>query len=506
MPQKKSLNLQSRAQSGRPGAYSQPKDQAFNYVPSPRQTVFHSCNADVVLYGGAAGGGKSKAILAEAYAVMRETPGGYGVLMRRSYPELERSLILESKRLFPRGHCRYNELQHRWTIRPEGGGPDSVLEFSYCRTPKEALELYKSAEFVFLGVDEATQNEWETLKFLMSRSRTSIKGAKARIVFTTNPGGVSHVEIKKYFGIGVIQPETIFTPEPDDEDIMPLSRCFIPAKLADNPYLMDNDPGYIKKLALLPTSQRRMLMDGNWDVFEGRFFPEFGKQNIVEPFDIPAHWKIYRSVDYGFSAPFCCLWFAAAPDGHYYVFRELYLKGLRDKEQALLIRQSSTEKVEYTTGDPSMRNKNASGVSPAENYQNTAGILVYPSSNERPSGWMACRNMLAHHPDGTPIMKVFQSCKNLIGEIEAAICSEKAGNTDDINIHSRRDHALDAWRYFAVSRPLLPVEAEPDPFAHLDPTSRREWMSVTKRQNEIANGNNEATLHGINYEEDSDFF
>src|SRR5258708_3770134 len=193
------------------------------------------------------------AILAEVYACARETPGSYGILFRRSFPELERSLILKSRQLFPRGVCKYNEMTHRWTVRPSNGGADSFIDYGYARNRKEAEELYKSAEFTFLGIDEATLNDWETTTFLMSRSRTSIKGSRPRIVMCSNPGGIGHFWAKQYFGIGnpLYPPETIFTPPPSEDDPEPMPHCFIPAKLIDNPQLLENDPKYRQKLLLL---------------------------------------------------------------------------------------------------------------------------------------------------------------------------------------------------------------------------------------------------------------
>ena len=484
--------------------------QGVPYRPQARQAIFHACNADVVLYGGAAGGGKSVSILAEAYTCARETPGSYGILFRRSFPELERSLILKSRQMFPRGVCKYNEMTHRWTIRPERPGPDSFLDFGFAKTVKEARENYKSAEFNFLGIDEATLNEWEIISFLISRSRSSIPGHKPRIVMGTNPGGVGHVWAKTYFGIGDerFPPEVVFTPPPTEEDPEPLSRCFIPAKLSDNPRLAENDPKYRQKLMLLPLNERKMQMDGDWTVFEGRFFPEFlESKHVVAPetiFDrsgkLPKHWKCYRSVDYGFSDPFCCLWFAVAPDGHIYIYRELYLKGLRDKQQVQLINENSFEPIEYTTCDPAMKQKNASGVSPYENYAN-AGVVMVPSNNDRVMGWMAMRNLLAMHPDGTPVLRMVLGCKHAISETRDAVHSDDPKHTDDINIHSRRDHAIDTIRYWAVSRPFVPSDPIEDPYRHLDEASRREWMLQDKKVREAANGSRSAAvLEGINDE------
>lgn len=507
----------SKARQGRPERWGAGGGSRFGYAPTARQCVFHACAAEVVLYGGAAGGGKSMAILAESYLRAREIPGSYNVVFRRTFPELEKSLILKSRQLYPKAFCRYNEMTHRWTIRPSAGGMDSFIDFAFCRNVKEAEDIYKSAEFTTLAVDEVQHHEWDTIRFLMSRSRSSIPGIKPRVIFGANPGGIGMAWIKDYFGIfkpdekGYMPPERIFTPPPTEEDQEPLSRCFVPAKLSDNPALMENDPSYRKKLMLLPPATRRMLLEGDWDVFEGRFFPEFGAAHIIAPLkEIPRHWKFYRSVDYGFTDPFCCLWFSVAPDGHIYIIREAYARGMRDVEQAMMVREMTKETIEYSTADPSMWQKRDGVRSAAENYNTSGGIMLVPSKNDsRSLGWMAVRNLIAMHPDGTPVMRVFSTCVNLIKEMNMAVYGDQEKHPDDINIRSRHDHALDALRYWAVlyRGGDLPVDPTRDPYAHLDAVSRREWEGVQKRINSMGRGAaDRATLHEVNRDVENDGF
>lgn len=467
----------------------------LNYEPTERQALFHSCDAEVTLYGGAVGGGKSLAILMEGFISMIEQPGSHGILLRRTFPELESSLILMSLRLFPQDICRYNSLKHSWIIQTSG--PESVLDFGYARTLEEAIERYRSSEFNFLGFDELTHFEKSIFAELISRTRTSIEGATCRIVAASNPGNVGHQWVKEYFGIGTVAPETIFKPEPSEDDPAPLSRCFIPAKITDNPHLMKADPGYIRRLSLLPQAQRKMLRDGDWSVPEGRFFNELKEAHFIEPRLIEKHWTCYRSIDYGFTAPFCCLWIAAASDGHFYVYRESYVAGLRDIEQAALVVQLSQEPVEYTTGDPSMGSKNSSGISALENYM-LAGVPIIRADNERIPGWMAVRNLLAPHTDGTPILRIFNTCPNLRRELENAIYDTKS--PDDLNTKGS-DHALDALRYWARSRPLTPQQPQNDPLRHLDPESRAEWEAIAKRRQEKQNPHPLDELHDSGFQE-----
>lgn len=488
------------------------------YKPNPRQSLFHTSAADVVGYGGAAGGGKSMAMLAEAFETCRETPGCQVMMMRRTFPELERSLILKSFELFPRDVCRYNEIKHRWIIKPRTGKKDSILEFGFCKQEKDVFQ-YQSAEWLKLFLDEATHFTWTQVSYLITRVRTVIPGAWPRTYMATNPGNVGHWWFKKYFGIKQKDetwvPEQVFTPPAEPGfDEAPMSRCFIPAKIWDNRALVENDPDYVKRLMLLPANLKAQLLEGSWDSFEGKFFYELGLSHFItkarfngEEYDaahLPKYWKFYRCVDYGFSKPFACEWLAAAPDGHFYAFRERYAAKLRDTQQATTIRDATTENIEYTIGDSSMYNKGSAGVSIAENYLTAAGIALVPGTKDNEAAWMAVRNYLAPHPDGTPILQIFENeCPNLKRELDDAIADDQ--NPDVVNTNIS-DHAIDALKYFCASRPLLPNEEKKDPHSHLDDMSRREWISVLKKQNADALGKEKAILHDINVEEEESFW
>lgn len=451
-----------------------------------------------MLYGGAAGGGKSLGLLVEGLVHCLENPGAHAILLRRIYSELERTLILVSLRLFPRSICRYNEVKHRWIIRPQGANTDSILEFGHLRHERDVYE-YQGAEFSFIGFDELTHFTWPMFEYLVgSRLRSSL-GIRCRVRCASNPGNVGHAWVKKFFGIGRVAPETVFTPEPDGLDQHPMSRCFIPAKLADNPHLNDKDPGYMKRLMMMDPVTRKMLMDGDWEQYEGQFFSEISPKHFVEPFVAPKSWKVYRSVDYGYAKPFACLWVAVAPDGHYYVIREAYQTGLKDRDQAVLIRSMSPEPVEYTTGDPSMHTKNSTGSSAAQAYLAAADIALVPGNNSRVPGWMAVRNLLALHPDGKPVLQIFSTCHNLKRELESAVYSSEKQEDLDTDCS---DHALDALRYLAVSRPAVVDEVEPDPYAGMDPSTAREWRAVHALQRKVAERPDAAVLSGFNHEDE----
>lgn len=472
------------------------KEIRLDYRPFPKQNLFHSATADIVLFGGSAGPGKSRALLMDALIFAFEHPGATAMLMRRTYPELEASLIPKSLELFPREFCRYNSAKHQWTLNT--GSAHSYVIFGHCERVADVYK-YRSAEWQYLGLDESTSFTKEIFDQLFTRVRSSVAGTKCKVRFCSNPGLIGHGWHKAFFGIGDRKPGEDWTPARAVGDkYAPPSRCFIPATIFDNPALIENDPGYLARLEALPEAQKRMLLYGDWEGFTGQFFAEVDRAtHLIQPFDIPRHWKLYRSVDFGFDKPFSCHWHAIDDRGHCYTYREAYRTGLRDKEQADLIKASSIrpsstmgsapepEIIEYTVGDPSqvVRGKDT-GITTQQNYHE-AGIPIFPGSNARAPGWMTMRNWLAIDPaTGTPWWQIFSTCPELMRELEEAIYD--SNKPEDLDSRGS-DHALDECRYFFMSRPapargLTPV----DPSARLDQSSRTEWAAVAKMQNDLA--------------------
>jgi hypothetical protein len=482
-----------------------------DYVPTEKQRLFHECPADICLYGGAAGGGKSMALLWEAFAACIETPGTDAMLMRRTYPALEKSLILESIKLFPRSFCEYHEAKRRWTIKPPGATAASHLWFGFCERDVDVY-TYQSAQWSFLGIDESTHFTGFQILFLFSRVRSILPNARPRMRLTTNPGNVGHGWHKQFFKIGVVEPYKTWRPKMESinhPSLTPPSRCFIPATVYDNKPLMESDPQYVARLESLPTkAMRDMLLYGKWDVFAGQFFPEFNPDvHVIPAFSIPRHWKIYRSVDFGFNDPFCCLWFAVDEGGRYFCFKETYQSGLRDHEQAQVIKEKSVwldkgelspMHVDYTVGDPSMNQRSKdSGISTQENYMKH-GVPVIPAPNARVHGWMQVRNMLAiDKSTGKPWLSFFPDCANVATELQEAITHST--NVEDISPDCR-DHAIDALRYFVSTRPTPADLLQPKETAIMDKGTVREWTAYRERCAKISGVKGNAIAKGFNEE------
>lgn len=421
------------------------------YTPQARQQAFHTCAADEVLYGGAAGGGKSEAILFDALANALAYEGCRIIVFRRTFPDLKRSLIARSLQVIPKELGRYRADDKTWTFIN-----GSTIEFAYWDDDSNYTN-YQGAEYDFIYWDELTQFKQEWYTFMLSRLRGN-KPIKRQVKSATNPGGIGHGWVKARF-IDPAPPETVWRPEASEVErnlgVQPLSRCFIPAKVWDNPILLQTDPGYLARLASLPDDQRRAFMDGDWNVFSGQVFREWRPEiHVTKPFQIPHDWMRFRAIDFGYSDPFCCLWFAVSPLNMVYVYRELYVTGHKASDLAQrIVELSASEDIAYTVADPSMWNKTgAIGESIAETFAKN-GVPLLKADNDRLSGKMRVHEYLApFETDGgaRALLQVFDSCVNLIRTLPAL--PYDAHRVEDVDTHAE-DHCYDALRYGLMSRP-----------------------------------------------------
>ena len=286
-----------------------------HYRPFPRQERFHLSPAKYRLFGGAAGPGKTKALLWEAILQANEVAGCDTLLLRRTYPELESSLLSYFRRDVPRSSYRsYNESKH--VVTWNNG---STTRFGYCRNERDVYQ-YQGAEFLFIGLDELTHFTLKQWQFLTSRNRCPVriysdgKNAGKKIVpcmaGATNPGTIGHAWVKALWVDHVPPPGFERSDLYDPEDYE-----FIRARLEDNP-IYANDAEYRKVLQSLPEHQRRAFLEGDWNVFAGQYFDvfDFGR-HTARPEDIrlEAWWPRWISVDWGFQHPSAVYWHCAVP-------------------------------------------------------------------------------------------------------------------------------------------------------------------------------------------------
>ena len=275
------------------------------YEPFPRQAQFHKSRAKYRLFGGAAGPGKTKALLWEAIFRANDTPRCDTLLLRRTYPELESSLLAYFRRDVPRKFYKsYNESKH--VVTWHNG---STTRFGYCRNENDVYQ-YQGAEFLFIGIDELTHFTLKQWQFLTSRNRCPVRGSFPCMAGATNPGNVGHAWVKALWVDHAPPPGFERSELYDSRDYR-----FIRARLDDNP-IYANDAEYRRALEALPEHLRRAFLEGDWNVFAGQYFDifEIGRHTArPEELRLEPWWPRWISIDWGFQHPSAVYWHCAAP-------------------------------------------------------------------------------------------------------------------------------------------------------------------------------------------------
>ena len=407
------------------------------------QTDFLAAPERDVLYGGAAGGGKSYAMLIDPLRFAHRS-AHRALILRRSMPEL-RELIDKSRELYPRAFpgCRYKEVEKLWSF-PSG----AKVEFGFLERDADVYR-YQGQAYSWIGFDEITHLPTEFgWNYLASRLRTTDPEIETYMRCTANPGGVGATWVKKRY-IDPHPPNETFT-GPDN-----LSRKFIPARLQDNPYLA-YDGRYEEMLKALPPTQRKQLLEGNWDVNEGAAFTEFDLDiHVITPFAIPISWDRTKGIDYGYASESACIWATVDPtDGTLIVYRELYRKGLTGVDLGAIITEMELEdpySVQGVLDTSAWARTGTTGPTVGESLVR-AGHKLRRADKNRIQGKIQIHEYLKVQQSGRPRLQILNTCPNLIRELQS-IPLDKT-NPEDVNTHAP-DHAYDALRYLIMSRPRI---------------------------------------------------
>lgn len=421
-----------------------------------KQEQFINSEAFETLFGGAAGGGKSYGQLVDALLYALKYPKSKQIIFRRTFPDLEKSLIRVSLESYPREAASYNSSKHIWTFKN-----GSIIDFGYIDSENDVYQ-YQSAEYDVIRFDELTHFTKYMYTYMISRCRGANPYPK-HIKSSTNPGGVGHSWVKERFiDIGAPNQMHEITLENGKKNTV----IFIPSLVQDNMFLLDNDPDYINRLELLPEKEKQALLYGDWDIFDGQFFTEFDRKiHVITPFEIPKDWRIYRARDYGLDM--CAtLWIAMDYHMNIYTYKELYESDLIVSEAARKINAMTNEKIQIDYAPPDLWNRNKdTGKSTTDIFAENGQYLT-KADNNRVTGWLAVHEWLKVFKDeqGQPNskLKIFSNCVNLIRTLPALQHDEKNPNDVATEPHELT-HIPDALRYFCTmwQSPLVAKKEKP---------------------------------------------
>jgi hypothetical protein len=430
--------------------------------------------AKFIGYGGAAGGGKSDALLVAGIIYCLTYPRAKVGFFRRRFTQLEGSggAIMRSRELLG-GIAKYNEKNHRWTF-PNG----SILTFCYCDKEGD-VQNYQSSMFDVTLWDEATHFTWSMISYIaLSRSR-SVRGYPTFAALATNPGGVGHQWFKQHFvKSGTPENVRVIELEPGKKR----SVIFIPAKLSDNLILEKMDPDYRRNLEAMPEHLRKQLLEGDWDTAEGMAFTEWREGiHVCDPFHIPDEWTRFRALDWGYAKPYSVGWYAVDYDGRMYKYRELYGYGGRDdvgsKEDPADVAKKiiemetkpdgTKEYIRYAVADDAIfggRQDNSPSV--AEQFNTAFGSNavhwqpVGKGPRSRIYGKVEVHHRLKWEKDADgnwtgepPMLVFFNTCRHTIRTLPNMVLDDN--NPEDVDT-TLEDHAYDETRYACQSYPITP--------------------------------------------------
>lgn len=460
-------------------------DYVIEYEPTPKQVMFHATDADEVLFGGAAGGGKSKAIVMDALMRCLTWAGTHAFIFRRTYSELEDTIIKEAKDSYPSGLGKFNTTRHEFEL-PNG----SKIHFRHCASIGDMYN-YKGAEIQWLYFDELTSFEQEIYDFLKTRLRAKKSLGVVPIVrCSSNPGDIGHGWVKKMFvdaaPHGEIFTRTVESRASNRRKVFRMQ--YIPSLVTDNPYIGDD---YIFQLESKPAALRDALLYGNWDAFEGQVFVEWTNDpkhyedrrwtHVIKPFHIPENWPRYMSFDFGYTKPSSVGWWAIGPRGEAYRYREWYIceKGRANIGLKLTARQIADGIIERERDDEAANNivvdriadpaifDQSRGDSIAQQMEPTGGhpgVYFRKGDNTRLAGKNQMHERLRFDEDGIPMMYVFDTCTDFIRTIPTLPYS--LTKPEDVDSDAE-DHAYDECRYFLMARPV--------PMRHIAPVARKQF-------------------------------
>ncbi|MFJ6215013.1 terminase large subunit domain-containing protein [Streptomyces sp. NPDC092296] len=437
----------------------------LGYVPTPKQQEFHAATEFDVLYGGAAGGGKTKALLMDAIRDCKRYPGLRVGAFRRTYGELKESLLAELEQV---GYAK--SVGARWNgteyeLRFSNG---SIVMFRYAETVQDATRR-QGGQYQKLIFDERTLTPPDVCSFLESRLRSGRRDIPVLGIRSgTNPGGPGHGAVKTRYIKPTNYGERVVT------DMRNRTVRFIPSKLSDNPHV---NAEYAQDLQALDGKLRSAFLDGDWDVFAGQMFAELKHdRHVVSPIELPATWRRYNGIDWGYTKPWAVLWAAVDEDGRVWIYREIYKTQVGESDQAkeILSAEQPGEHVAVRYADDAMWATRGEAKPIADIYADEGVHLekAGKGAGSRVIGWQRVRSYLKEGPacphhralgwGSCPLIHLFSTVTELYRELSDLPHATK-GDPEDADT-AADDHAADALRYVLTNLgtgPEFPILDQP---------------------------------------------
>jgi hypothetical protein len=429
----------------------------LEYVPTPKQQMFHDATEFDVLFGGSLGGGKTRALTMEAIRACIRYPGIRVGAFRRTYGELKESLLAELMQINYAAAVRAKWNGSDYELRFPNG---SVIMFRYAESMQDATRR-QGGQYQLLIFDERTLTPPDVVSFLESRLRSGRKSIPVLgIRSSANPGGPGHGRVRvKYvdatnYGTKVVHDERGRTIR------------FIPSRMEDNPHL---NPEYENDLLALPEVLRKALREGDWGVFSGQVFSELSRdRHVVAPINLPLSWLRYNGVDWGYAKPWAVLWAAVDEDGRVWIYRELYDTGVGEAEQArrILAAEADDEKVTVRYADDAMWATRGDAKPISDIYAENGVHLTEAGkgAGSRIIGWQRIHSYLDNGPacphhralgwTECPMLHIFDTVENLWRELRDLPHATK-GDPEDADT-TASDHAADGLRYLLINLGTAP--------------------------------------------------
>lgn len=458
--------------------------------PGPQHALV-DCPLPIIFFGGARGGGKTDGMLGK-WAVKEQQYGEHfnAIMFRRTTVSSE-DAIERSKQIYTPLGGKFNESKKIWRM-PHGGR----VSFQYLDRVSDADE-WQGRNVTDVWIEEAGQYATPAPIDKLFGVMRSAGGVPVQMVLTANPGGPGQTWLRDRFKLHPFPRKPVVLGVSINEG--EIQAAVIPSRITDNQVLLSGDPQYLERLKMVGSAELvRAWLEGDWSAIEGAFFAEWDeKKHVISPFIVPRGWLRFRSMDWGFAAPFSVGWWAVASDDYQHEqgviprgamvrYREWYgasgpQKGLRlTAEQVamgILLKEQEGESVSYTVADPAMWAQD-SGPSIAERMM-VPGLLknMRKADNSRVGreghmgGWDQMRARLVGE-SGRPMIYCFDGCADSVRTIPTL--QHDPDKLEDLDTDAE-DHAADEWRYASMSRPYardlskkvkapkeLVYEAQPD--------------------------------------------